>query len=366
MASLCPSKPNYPTDHLIRPSAVILIPAHNEAKVISESLDALLTQLMPQDKIVVIADNCSDQTAEIVKEKGLTVIERQNSQQRGKGYAVDYGLKFLESNPPEVVVILDADSLMEANTLDYLVKLAYAKQKPIQSTYLMKTDLNPSMKDRISAFAIMVKNLVRPYGLTQFNMPCLLNGSGMAFPWSIIRQVPVANNHTVDDMQLSVDLAIAGYAPYYCPQGQVMGRLMQQDQGKSQRTRWEHGHLSQILIQVPHLLQASVKQQRLDLLILALELAVPPLSVLVIFWLSFTSFSLIAAIVGFSWFPFLMFLIQGLLILVSIIGSWFKFGQSIIPGMMLLAIPQYLIWKLPIYLNFLQKPEINWNKTERD
>ncbi|GBF79289.1 glycosyl transferase [Aphanothece sacrum FPU1] len=334
--------------------------------MISESLDALLTQLMPQDKIVVIADNCSDQTAEIVKEKGLTVIERQNSQQRGKGYAVDYGLKFLESNPPEVVVILDADSLMEANTLDYLVKLAYAKQKPIQSTYLMKTDLNPSMKDRISAFAIMVKNLVRPYGLTQFNMPCLLNGSGMAFPWSIIRQVPVANNHTVDDMQLSVDLAIAGYAPYYCPQGQVMGRLMQQDQGKSQRTRWEHGHLSQILIQVPHLLQASVKQQRLDLLILALELAVPPLSVLVIFWLSFTSFSLIAAIVGFSWFPFLMFLIQGLLILVSIIGSWFKFGQSIIPGMMLLAIPQYLIWKLPIYLNFLQKPEINWNKTERD
>lgn len=154
--------------------------------MIGQSLDALRPQLMPCDRIVVIADNCTDQTAEIVRKKDITVIERYNNQQRGKGYALDYGINHLSNNPPDIVVILNADCFMEPETLNHLVTLAHIHQKPIQSTYLMKTDLNPSIKDRISAFAILVKNFVRPYGLKALNGPCLLNGSGMAFPWSLI------------------------------------------------------------------------------------------------------------------------------------------------------------------------------------
>ena len=113
-----------PINEEIRPSATILIPAHNEAEVIGQSLDSLFPQLMPCDRIVVIADNCSDKTAEIVQKKGITVIERDNTEHRGKGYAIDYGIKYLSNHPPDIVVILDADCFMEAETLDHLVTLA--------------------------------------------------------------------------------------------------------------------------------------------------------------------------------------------------------------------------------------------------
>ncbi|MGK7940199.1 MAG: glycosyltransferase family 2 protein [Crocosphaera sp.] len=113
------SKVFTPINKEIRLSATILIPAHNEAEVIAQSLDSLCPQLMSCDRIVVIADNCSDQTSEIVRKKGITVIERDNTEQRGKGYAIDYGIKYLSNHPPDIVVILDADCFMEAETLDH-------------------------------------------------------------------------------------------------------------------------------------------------------------------------------------------------------------------------------------------------------
>lgn len=230
----------------------------------------------------------------------------------------------------------------------------------------METNSLSSIQDRISAFAILVKNFVRSYGLKQLNSPCLLNGSGMAFPWSIISQVSVANGQTVDDMQLSVDLALIGYPPCYCPEAKVTGRLMQHDDAKSQRTRWEHGHLSQIFDQVPRLLLASIKQQRLELLTLALELAVPPLSILVILWFCFLTLSLILTLIGWIKYSLWLLLAEGFLLSISILGSWYKYGRDLIPSLMLLSIPQYIVWKLPIYFNFFYQKKINWEKTERE
>ena len=82
----------------------ILIPAHNEAIVIGATLESLLSQVSNAKSIIVIADNCTDNTAEIARGYGVTVIERSNDRQRGKGYALDYGLQFLQSNPPEIVI----------------------------------------------------------------------------------------------------------------------------------------------------------------------------------------------------------------------------------------------------------------------
>lgn len=235
LATLFPHQFNYITNQRTEPSATILIPAHNEEKVIIKCLNSLLPQLNDKNEIIVIADNCTDHTAQMARKKGLIVIERKNNEERGKGYAIDYGLKYLAKNPPEIVVILDGDCILEPKSLNSLILSSYVQQKPVQATYLMETKGNYSVKDRISAFAILVKNFVRSYGLKKLNSPCLLNGSGMAFPWSIISQVSTANDQTVDDMQLSVDLALLGYAPRYCPEAKVIGRLMEYDDAKSQR-----------------------------------------------------------------------------------------------------------------------------------
>lgn len=253
----------------------MLVPAHNEAAEIANTLASLLPQIGTQDEIVVIADNCTDETAAIARSFGVTVLERHNDQQRGKGYALDYGLQFLDNNPPEVVVTVDADCQVAQDTVNRIAWLAHAVQRPVQATYLMEQPANPGSKDIVSALAVLVKNLARPYGLSRLGFPCLLTGSGMAFPWLVIRQVSLANSKTVDDMQLSIDLAIAGYPAQYCQEGQVTGRLMKQEFAQSQRSRWEHGHLETLLTQCPRLFVAALKQKRFALFALALELSVP-------------------------------------------------------------------------------------------
>jgi cellulose synthase/poly-beta-1,6-N-acetylglucosamine synthase-like glycosyltransferase len=344
----------------------VLIPAHNEAFGIGTTLEHLLPQVCAPENLVVIADNCTDNTAAIARQYGVTVIERQDSQRRGKGYAVDYGVRFLEGNPPEIVVLVDADCSVTPKTIDRIARLAKSVNRPVQATYLMEQPANPSSKDIISALAVKVKNLVRPYGLLRLGLPCLLMGSGMAFPWELIRQANLANNKTTDDMQLCVDLATVGYPPLYCPQGRVTGRLMELEAAKSQRSRWEHGHIDMLLTQSPRLIKAALSQRRYDLVGLALELCVPPLSLLVMLWLAATLCAFLATAFGVSWIPSALLGIAGLAIAIATVLSWAKFGREDISGRSLLTIPFYILWKIPLYIAFLIQPQNKWLKTERD
>ena len=345
----------------------VLIPAHNEASGIGQTLTTLLPQLSSQDRIVVVADNCSDNTAEIAREFGVTVLEREDSERLGKGYALDYGLRFLEADPPPVVILVDADCIVHSGTIERLTHVASTSGRPVQATYLQAQPADPNPKDAVSALAILVKNLVRQQGLARLGLPCLLYGTGMAFPWSIIRTAPLASSNLVEDMQLGIDLALAGHPPIFCPEAKVTSILPQQEQAaKTQRTRWEHGHLQTLLNQVPRLLKASVSQKRFELFTLALELGVPPLSLLVILWGVAMATALLAGILGAVWIPVLILAIAGLFIFMSIVGAWAKFGRSHIPGAVLLTIPLYLLWKIPLYFTFLVQPQTKWIKTQRD
>jgi cellulose synthase/poly-beta-1,6-N-acetylglucosamine synthase-like glycosyltransferase len=352
----------------------ILIPAHNEALSIGKTLTTLLPQLNPDDRIVVVADNCTDETAAIARFIGdnfeqfdLTVLERKDPERLGKGYALDYGIKFLESDSPLAVVFIDADCIVDPGTVQQLANLALDSGRPVQATYLQDQPADPTPKDTISALAILVKNFVRLKGLARLNLPCLLYGTGMAFPWSVISTVSLASSNIVEDMQLAIDLAIAGYPPLYCGSAKVTGILPQERQAsKTQRTRWEHGHLQTLISQVPRLLQAAIRQRRWELLILALDLGVPPLSLLVMAWSATITMAVVFWMVGGGWIPTLVLAITGLLILTSIVGSWSKFGRETIPGSVLLSIPLYILGKIPLYLAFLVKPQTQWIKTKRD
>lgn len=345
----------------------ILVPAHNEADNIRSTLEDLLGQVAEASQIIVIADNCSDQTATIARSCGVKVLEREDLACRGKGYALDFAVKHIQANPPEVVIIFDADCQLTPGTIAQLAQQGVQQQRPVQAIYLMDVEAENGITDRISVFAIKVRNWVRSVGITQLGYPCLLAGSGMAFPWAILEQAPLAGSKCVDDMQLTIDLAIAGHTPAYITTGRVTGRLMQNQAAQSQRSRWEHGHLEVIFTQVPKLLGEAWRQKRLDLVMLALDLSVPPLSLLVLLWL-FT-FSLSGLFWGLglvSWLPLLVLAVAGSLLSLALGAAWMKVGREDLPVSTLLSIPVYLLWKLPIYFKFFVQPQTQWLKTERD
>lgn len=349
------------------PRITVLIPAHNESIEIRRTIEALHPQLTDADQLLVVADNCTDDTAAIARDCGATVIERYSELQRGKGYALDFGLSAIESNPPDVVVTVDADCYVHEGAIDRIARQAAATGRPVQALYLMEQPARPSSKDAISALAFLVKNLVRPAGLAQFGLPCALTGTGMAFPWQTIRGAALASGNIVEDMQLGLDLAIAQAAPQFCPTAKVTGRLPQASQAaKTQRTRWEHGHIQTLVKQVPRLIAQAIAQKRFDLLAIALDLSVPPLSLLVMLWASGFGLTMTGAWFGASRWPAIALGVGGLLILLAIVSAWAKYGRTTISGRTLLAVPFYVLWKIPLYFALLVRPQTQWIRTERE
>jgi hypothetical protein len=76
--------------------------------------------------------------------------------------------------------------------------------------------------------------------------------------------------------------------------------------------------------------------------------------------------ALVAGALGASWIPSIVLALEGLLVLISIVGAWAKFGRDDLPVLALLAVPFYILWKIPLYLAFLVRPQTKWIRTERD
>lgn len=107
----------------------ILIPARNEENVIGKLLASLANQDYPKEsyKIFAVADNCTDNTAEVARSGGALVYERENLTERGKGYALDYLIKCVERDWGadffDGYVVFDADNIAEPNYLTEMNKV---------------------------------------------------------------------------------------------------------------------------------------------------------------------------------------------------------------------------------------------------
>ena len=348
-------------------SLAVVVPAHNEAGGIGLTLGTIVPQLREGDRLVVVADNCTDGTAAAARQAGATVIERQDLTQRGKGYALDFGLRHLAADAPDVVVLVDADCNLQAGSLAALAAQAHRTHRPAQAIYLMEKPPTPGLKDGISAFAFKVKNWVRPLGLYRLGQPCLLTGTGSALPWQAATAVNIASGHIVEDMKLGLDLALVGFAPRFCPAAWVTSRLPSGEQAAAtQRTRWEHGHLQMFTEYVPQLLGQALGLGRLDLLALALELSVLPLTLQVMATVAIAVLSLVATVVGVGWIPAYLAL-GALACLVAGVGlAWFGYGRNDLSWRDILGVPAYMLGKISIFSKFLVKPEKAWVRTERD
>lgn len=349
------------------PSVAVLIPAHNEEGQIEGTIRSIQPQLREQDRIVVVADNCSDATADVARQAGAEVVERRSETARGKGYALAAGVERISCAAPGLVAVVDADTMLEPGTVASLANAAAVSGRPVQAVYLMNPPDSGSPRDAISAFAFLLKNHVRPLGAQALGIPAYLTGTGMVFPWSVISQARLATGNIVEDMQLGMDLAITGAAPQLCTAARVVGTLPSARMAATtQRTRWEHGHMQTILHNVPRLVWACLRQGRLPLAGLALDLAVPPLALLVSLWFVAALLSAVGVFTGVTGaLPLQLSLAAGGLMAGTVLLAWVRFARGLIPIAALLSVPFYIAWKIPVYAAFLFKREKSWVRTAR-
>lgn len=349
------------------PSIAVLIPAHNEQLGIGATLDSLRTQLNASDRIVVIADNCQDETAAVARNYGAIAIERTDTVKRGKSYALDYGIRYLEKNtPPDVVIIVDADCLVQAESLQRLATLAVAKHRPIQALYLMYSPPNAGLKTKIAEFAWAIKNWARALGFHRLGLPCQLMGTGMAFPWALIQQANLASGHIVEDLKLGLELAGNRTPPLFCPEALVTSVFPINQEGvKSQRTRWEHGHLAMIA-EAPALLFKSLATLNIGMFALALDMCVPPLALLTLIVLALALVGLLLASITHMAFPGLWAAGLFMLLGATVLLGWLKFGRSILSLASLGYAPIYMLGKIPLYCKFLVRRQVEWVRSKRD
>jgi len=347
----------------------VLMPAHNESLVIRDTLMALTAQLRPGDQVLVVADNCSDNTAQIARDCGATVVERQHETLKGKGYALDHGVRALESMPdaPQFVVIVDADCLVHAGSLDALFDAHQSTGRPVQAIYLMESGPDNRAVSPISVFAWRVRNLVRPVGLKLLGGPCHLTGSGMGFSLEQLKQIPLASGHLVEDMQMGVDLAIRGQAPLLATEALVTSVFPVSVSGAdAQRTRWEHGALGMLFSAVPRLMAAGFRGRGQGVFAMALDTLVPPLALLVMLLVALFALSGVHGLLTSDWRPWLSASLLLLAFATLVLLAWWRFGRDLISLSMLLRVPLYAVSKVPIYLRFAMKRQVEWVRSKRD
>jgi len=316
---------------------------------------------------LLVADNCSDATAERARAGGAEVVERRDSTRRGKSYALEYGVQHLAENPPEVVVFLDADCRLHDGSLDALTEQAAAHHRPTQAIFLMQSPAPDHWRGQITALGTFIKNRVRPMGLRRMGWPCGLTGSGLALPWPLLGKVSLASGHIVEDLQLGLDFVEAGYPPILCDRAVVTSPLPSRDRpALSQRTRWEHGTLHTLVTRGPRLLGLGLCTGRFSLVASALDLLVPPLTLLLFFWGAVLAMALAWAIFGGSWLPSVVLGAMGALFAGVVIAVWARHFRRELPlWRALLMIPAFMLGKIPIYTSFLVRRQTEWVRTDR-
>ena len=349
-------------------SVTVLIPAHNEAGGIAHTLAAVRAAMRPQDRLLVVADNCTDETAAVAASFGAEVLEREHATLRGKSYALAAGVAHLQAAPPAMLLILDADCQIGATFIVHLAQRCAERKTPVQALYLMTAaagDTRPSAV--LAEFAWRIRNWARPLGVRKLGMPAALNGSGMIFPWQQICAIDLANGNLSEDYALGLDLVRAGHSPWFDDAVRVTSVFPSSVKARAvQRTRWEHGHLNLIIGTAPRLLLEGLRAKHWALVATACDLVVPPLALLSMLALSASGLAALVFFLGGSPEPLAWALACDFLLALSLILAWFGWGRGLVSARVLAAIPGYMVSKINLYSRFVTAREKQWKRTERD
>jgi hypothetical protein len=248
-----------------RAPLAVLIHAHNDESGMIGTVQSVRQQLRSGDRVIVIAENCTDQTAAAATTAGAQVVEFDDPQRTGKRWALAHGIEYLKTHKaPRMVVLLDGDSIPQPGAINALAAHVNFTDLPVQAISL-------SAIPTLSAFDLLMKNGPRARGANRIGLPCILTGCAMALPWESIESFAVQDGPFGEAMKLSVDLLLAHRAPRMCDEAVIIDSRQQ-----SPVRAWLTG-----CGQIPRLLRAAWATKKISKLLLAIDLCVPPISLLV-------------------------------------------------------------------------------------
>jgi cellulose synthase/poly-beta-1,6-N-acetylglucosamine synthase-like glycosyltransferase len=343
----------------------LIVPAHNEQALIERVVRNLLQleRTAADFRVVVVADNCSDATAELARAAGAHVLERSDEQRRGKGYALEFAFERSRAESwADAVVVIDADSEVSRNLLTACAARLDEGAHAVQ-VYYGVLDPHASWRTRLMCIAFAAFHKVRSRAREHFGLSCGLRGNGWCVTHDVLQRVPYRAYSLAEDIEYGNELGLAAERVHYADEAQVLAEMVN-DAGSAgtQRKRWEHGRFQLILGATGPLLRAAMRQRSRVCFDLAMDLIVLPLAYVVL------NVALLGAVAGIG-------LLWGLdtrwlwlasacmaCLALYVLRGWQLSGMGLQGLIDLARAPFFVLWKV---LLMLQPRDSAWVRTRR-
>lgn len=237
----------------------VLIPAHDEERVIGASVRSVLGCDYPRERfdVYVIADNCTDMTAGVALAAGAEVLERRHPT-RGKQHALAWAFDRIDLDRYDAVVILDADNHVDPGFLRVFDHHLAEGRQVVQGYVETK---NPGDSWVTANYAYMFWYICRlQMARTRLGLSAWLAGTGFCVRTEVLRRVGWRVETMTDDVEYTCRLLLAGERVAFAP-GAVVYDQKPVSLGDSlrQRLRWIRGQTQVSLRYVPQLVGAAVR-----------------------------------------------------------------------------------------------------------
>jgi cellulose synthase/poly-beta-1,6-N-acetylglucosamine synthase-like glycosyltransferase len=345
----------------------VIVPAHDEQALIARTVLNLLQmeRACAQFRVLVIADNCSDDTAAAARAAGARVLERRHPQLRGKGYALEFAFqRSRDEGWADAVVIIDADSMVSHNLLCACAHRLDAGAQAVQ-VYYGVLDPHSSWRTRLMCIALSAFHKLRSRARERFGLSCGLRGNGWCVTHELLQRVPYRAFSLAEDIEYGIELGLAGVRVHYADEAEVVAEMVNDAaSATTQRRRWELGRLQLIVSGTRALLRAA-RQQRAWLCVdLAMDLLVLPLAYVALNVCAL----LVAATLLWLWNPAAtlgLWLVAGCAVSLTlyVLRGW-QLSRMGARGLLdLVRAPFFVAWKLLLMLQRRESQE--WVRTRR-
>ncbi|MEI7643587.1 MAG: glycosyltransferase family 2 protein [Chloroflexales bacterium] len=345
---------------------IIMVPAHNEERLLPQLLESLSQVDYPRElyTVHVVADNSSDRTAELGRAGGAIIHERFNTELRGKGYALEWLLQQIwdRGDAHDAVVILDADSVVSPNFLRVMDSRLAQGERVIQAYYAVR-EPESARSAGIRAVALTVLHYLRPQGRMVLGGSTGLKGNGMVFAADILRKHRWTASLT-EDIEYHMELIRTGERAMFAPDAVVWAEMPDSLRAsQTQNERWERGRMEMIRTYVPGLIGEGLRRGKFLLLDAAIEQLIPPFSVVA----GLSILTLIGALA--LWNPLAIALAAAIITGQAIYiftGLALAHAPRTVYQALLFA-PAFVAWKIWLYVRLLLgiKPK-GWVRTTRN
>lgn len=348
------------------PCFAILIPAHEEEAGIADAVRSVASATYPAElrRIFVVADNCTDGTAAAARTAGAIVYERFDETQRAKGFALCWLLDRLEAEGQrfDAYIVVDADSRLSANFLELMAGALAGGARAAQGQYRVAND-DGAWTAGLRAVAFALFNHLRPLGRTALGWSAGLKGNGMCFSRGVIERFGWGSHSLAEDAEYHALLVAQGVRVVYVPDAVVSSEMPTSlRQARTQQARWERGRLDLIRACASPLLQSFVRDRNMAAMDAAMEIVVPPLSLLM--GAALGTLVLAAALRSEPGLLLALALLALLTLHVWIGAALAKLSPR--AYLSLLRAPLYIAWKCWVYLAaFTGRGGGPWVRTER-